>query len=61
MATVSSDIPARSHRGFGAAVYDSIADIGVVAMRWVQSLGDMSLFFWRTLAWLFSRMPRRIR
>lgn len=59
MATVPSDIQARPHRGLGAAIYDSIADIGVVAMRWVQTLGDMSLFFWRTLAWLVSRVPRR--
>src|SRR5262245_21210025 len=60
MATVPSDISTTPRRsGLGAAVYDSIADIGVVVIRWVQTLGDMSLFFWRTLSWLVSRLPRR--
>ena len=39
--------------------YDSIADLGAVVIRWIETLGDMTLFMWRTLAWLFTRLPRR--
>lgn len=46
-------------RGAGAAVYDSVADVGAVVIRWFETLGDMTLFMWRTLAWLATRMPRR--
>ena len=42
-----------------AAVADSIADVGAVVIRWVETLGDMTLFCWRTLSWLFTRLPRR--
>jgi phospholipid/cholesterol/gamma-HCH transport system permease protein len=46
-------------RGPITAVYDSIADIGAVVVRWVETLGDMAIFMWRTLSWLVSRFPRR--
>lgn len=29
------------------------------AVRWIGSLGDFTLFIFRTLSWLFSRFPRR--
>ena len=45
--------------GLGGAIYDSIADVGAVVIRWVETLGDMTLFMWRTLAWLGTRLPRR--
>ena len=41
------------------AVADSIADLGAVVIRWVETLGDMTLFMLRTLSWLFTRLPRR--
>lgn len=41
------------------AMANSIADLGAVVIRWVETLGDMSLFALRTFAWLFSRLPRR--
>jgi phospholipid/cholesterol/gamma-HCH transport system permease protein len=60
MATVSDNhsLPVR-RRGPFTAVVDSIADVGAVVVRWVETLGDMALFMWRTLSWLVSRMPRR--
>ena len=60
MATVSNNISANSRRrGPIAAVYDSVADVGAVVIRWFETLGDMALFMWRTIAWLFMRLPRR--
>jgi len=45
--------------GFFAAIYDSIADLGAVVIRWIETVGDMVLFSLSTLSWLFSRLPRR--
>ncbi len=60
MATASTDFSAGSpRRGLGAAVYDSVADVGAVVIRWFETLGDMTLFMWRTLGWLATRLPRR--
>ncbi len=60
MATASDNptLPAR-RRGPISAVGDSVADVGAVVIRWVETLGDMALFMWRTLSWLVSRVPRR--
>lgn len=59
MATAeNSSLPVR-RRGPVAAVADSIADVGAVVIRWVETLGDMALFLWRTISWLLSRLPRR--
>src|SRR3954469_10884988 len=60
MASASPNIAAESpRRGGGAAIYNSVADVGAVVIRWFETLGDMTLFLWRTLAWLVTRMPRR--
>ena len=60
MATASDNasLPVR-RRGPITAVADSIADVGAVVIRWVETLGDMALFMWRTVSWLVSRVPRR--
>lgn len=60
MSSASNSTPAvASRRGVLSAVHDSVADVGAVIIHWVETLGDMTLFMWRTLAWLFTRMPRR--
>jgi phospholipid/cholesterol/gamma-HCH transport system permease protein len=41
------------------ALADWVADLGAVTMRWVETLGDMSLFAFSTLSWLITRLPRR--
>jgi phospholipid/cholesterol/gamma-HCH transport system permease protein len=60
MATASDNTlqPVR-RRGPVTAVADSIADVGAVVIRWVETLGDMAIFMWRTVSWLFTRVPRR--
>jgi phospholipid/cholesterol/gamma-HCH transport system permease protein len=60
MASASANFAVESpRRGPSSAIYDSVADVGAVVIRWIETLGDMSLFMWRTLAWLVTRMPRR--
>jgi phospholipid/cholesterol/gamma-HCH transport system permease protein len=60
MATASrnSSMPVE-RRGIFTAVGESIADLGEVIVRWVETLGDMTIFLWRTISWLITRLPRR--
>lgn len=41
------------------ALVDWIADLGGLTMDWITALGDISLFIWQTLIWLFTRLPRK--
>jgi phospholipid/cholesterol/gamma-HCH transport system permease protein len=41
------------------AVSDWIADVGDVVMNWAIAVGDISLFAFRMLGWLSTRLPRR--
>ena len=60
MSTASTNSNAESSpRGLTMALADSVADLGAVAIRWVETLGDMTLFALRTLSWLTTRLPRR--
>ncbi len=36
-----------------------IADLGEMMLDWMAGLGSISLFGYRMLGWLFTRMPRR--
>ena len=54
MSNVSTSSP-----GVFSAVADSIADLGAVVIRWIETLGDMTLFSLHSLAWMVRRMPRR--
>ncbi len=51
--------PEESARTSPGAFQEWITDWGGVAMDSVQAAGDLALFSWRTLAWLFSRLPKR--
>jgi phospholipid/cholesterol/gamma-HCH transport system permease protein len=46
-------------RGAIMALADSVSDVGAVAIRWVETLGDISLFGFSTISWLLTRLPRR--
>jgi phospholipid/cholesterol/gamma-HCH transport system permease protein len=41
------------------AIREWIADLGQLTIDWTATVGDVSIFFSRTLAWLFTRLPRR--
>jgi phospholipid/cholesterol/gamma-HCH transport system permease protein len=48
-----------NHRGVVGRLSDSIADLGAFVLRSIEGLGDLTLFAWSMLAWLFTRRPRR--
>lgn len=45
--------------GIASSVANWVADMGGVAMDWVVSVGDITEFAGRTIAWLISRRPRK--
>ena len=49
---------ARREDGFGQVLVDVISDLGGVVVNWIVTMGDIAQFFFRTLAWIFTRMPR---
>ncbi|MCC7086448.1 MAG: ABC transporter permease [Pirellulales bacterium] len=53
--------PGRPHGLFGL-IYDfgdALLDGHDVLVRWVSTFGDVLLFSWQTIRWLFIRMPRK--
>ena len=46
-------------RGPLMAAADSVADLGAVTIRWIETVGDMALFALSTVSWLITRLPRR--
>jgi phospholipid/cholesterol/gamma-HCH transport system permease protein len=59
MSTADYDMASHPRRGLLGGIYDSIADIGAAVLNMFETLGDMTLFAWRTLVWMFTRLPRR--
>jgi len=57
MASVDYEISAR--RGPVGAVFNSVADLGAAVLNTFETLGDMTMFAWRTFVWMFTRLPRR--
>ncbi len=57
MASQSSGL-ARPRVGILQAVAAGIADLGGSVLNCVIAIGDITQFFIRTLAWLFTRLPR---
>ena len=59
---MSTDLPIpNNHRpgGLLAAFGDWIADWGRVTIDAVTSAGELAIFCWRTIFWMFARVPRR--
>lgn len=59
--STGADYPSAAYprRGLFSAVYNSIADLGAAVLNMFETLGDMTLFAWRTFMWLIRRLPRR--
>ncbi|MAT68797.1 MAG: ABC transporter permease [Planctomycetaceae bacterium] len=55
MSASSSSLPSRS---FVDALGESVAGVGATLLRIVEGAGGLTIFFWRTLTWLFTRWPR---
>jgi phospholipid/cholesterol/gamma-HCH transport system permease protein len=49
----------RRRTGFFGGMYESIADLGDFVLGGFETLGDMTIFAWRTFSWLATRLPRR--
>lgn len=49
----------RANHGLLEGAIRWIADLGDVIIAWVSALGDIMLFTWRTMVWMFSRLPRK--
>lgn len=63
MATAPQDAEFARRPGVFARMFqvviDSIADLGEVMIEWISAIGAVSIFSLRTMAWLFTRLPRR--
>lgn len=57
MATIHQEEPLRRWRPIGATI-DWIANLGELIISWVMALGDISLFTFRTVSWMFTRLPK---
>jgi phospholipid/cholesterol/gamma-HCH transport system permease protein len=42
-----------------SAIVNAIANLGGLVITWMVALGDVSLFAFRTVRWLVTRLPRR--
>jgi phospholipid/cholesterol/gamma-HCH transport system permease protein len=57
---MSTDAPSpTAPRGTLARLHASVADVGELALQVVEGAGDISLFAWRMIGWLLTRLPRR--
>ena len=58
MSTVRTE-PVGLFARFWQVLVGSIADLGAIVLDWLAALGDVTIFSARTMAWLFTRLPRR--
>ena len=56
---MSSGYDYTRRKGVLGALYESIADLGAYLQNMVLTVGDMTLFIWRTFVWLVTRLPQR--
>ena len=49
----------REPQSLRSGMADSISDWGAVALDGLATVGDLSIFCWRTFTWLFSRWPQK--
>jgi len=59
MSTEFTPTKPKVRRGFVSAVTDPITDLGGLVLSVIETLGDMTLFAWRTFRWMFTRLPSR--
>jgi phospholipid/cholesterol/gamma-HCH transport system permease protein len=61
MSTDASQIPDTEQPSAGAlaSLYDWTEDWGSVAIDGLTAVGDLAIFSWQTIVWLFTKLPRR--
>jgi phospholipid/cholesterol/gamma-HCH transport system permease protein len=57
----TQEIGDEAHQGFHPlrVMGDWVADVGGVVMAWVAGVGDVTVFGFRTLRWMMTRLPRK--
>src|ERR1700742_593408 len=59
----SAPTPTRRKSNIGVAIAVGIAswvaDLGDLLIGWLARLGDIAIFSFRTVVWIFARLPRR--
>jgi phospholipid/cholesterol/gamma-HCH transport system permease protein len=59
----SASTPTRRRSGvistIGLGIASWIADLGELIINWLATLGDIAIFSFRTMVWMFTRLPRR--
>ena len=48
-----------SHQPISSPVFNWIADWGALVIDAITSMGQLAVFSWKTMRWLFTRLPRR--
>lgn len=61
MSSVSSSYPykPRPRQGLLRGFYESMADLGAYVINGFYTIGDMTIFSWRTILWMIRRLPSR--
>ena len=59
MSTATPHAKPAVHRGPINRASEGIADFGAVVTRMIEGLGDIALFAWSVMIWMFTRLPRR--
>ena len=49
----------RPRPGLFGGLHNSFADLGAFVLNGIDTVGDMTLFSWRTFMWLMTRLPRK--
>ena len=49
----------RPRRGTISFLTDPLTDLGGLILRTLENLGDLTIFAWQTLRWLFARLPSK--
>jgi len=57
MSTITEERPLRRWRPLGATL-DWIANLGELVLTWIVALGDISIFTYRTVSWMLTRIPK---
>jgi phospholipid/cholesterol/gamma-HCH transport system permease protein len=57
--STSIDYTPRQQRSLVSLLTDPLADLGGVVLRFLETLGDITLFLWQTIKWMLTRLPSR--
>ena len=56
---MSTGLDYTPRRGLSSFITEPITELGGVVLRSIETLGDITIFFWQTIKWLMTRLPNR--